>query len=142
MTNLVDAGDYKAAGRFASPFDLVDETTCAKSADVQCVKVVSRSLGPGSVPRQYYPTEMVLYRGWRDNERKTVAFVPSATDLNGWTDFWATSADSAGCTDPMSGYGCKGQETTFRPKCGLENTMLFGELLTHIVNVPSPCHCK
>merc|ERR1719316_1871522 len=88
MTNLVDAGDYKAAGRFASPFDLVDETTCVenaaacqdwwsqglnvnpyevdethgeaayvdftvpKSADVQCVKVVSRSLGPGAVPRQ------------------------------------------------------------------------------------------
>ena len=28
MTNLVDAGDYKAAGRFASPYDQIPKPTC------------------------------------------------------------------------------------------------------------------
>ena len=39
--------------------------------------MVSRALGPGRQPRQYYPTEMVLYRGWRTNARKAgVQFKP------------------------------------------------------------------
>merc|ERR1719456_893193 len=91
VQNAAMCQDWWSSGLNVNPYE-VDETHGAAAyvdftvpdwADVNCVKVVSRSLGPGQVPRQYYPTEMVLYRGWKYNDRKEGELVASPTHLDG-----------------------------------------------------------
>merc|ERR1719460_3251342 len=139
--------DWWSQGLNVNPYE-VDEThgeaafvdfAVPMDADVQCVRVVSRSKGPGGVDRMYYPKEMVLYRGWLmgSNDRKEgVEFKDSPILIDGWTEFWTTSADE------KEGPGVNGQVTDFSTTCGLSNTMLFGELIDYVQGVPSPCHCK
>merc|ERR1719324_1023719 len=71
------------------------------------------------------------------NARKEgVTFMDSPILIDGWTEFWTTTADEKG------GPGASGQVTDFSTTCGLSNTMLFGELIDYVQGVPSPCHCK
>merc|ERR1719161_3035682 len=147
VQNAGACADWWSQGLNVNPYE-VDEThgeaayvdfAVPKDTDVQCVRVISRSKGPGGVDRMYYPKEMVLYRGWLQgsNERKEgVEFADSPILIDGWTEFWTTEADEAG------GPGETGQVTDFTTTCGLSNTMLFGELIDYVQGVPSPCHCK
>ena len=147
VQNAGACADWWSQGLNVNPYE-VDEThgeaayvdfAVPEDADVQCVRIVSRSKGPGGVDRMYYPKEMVLYRGWLmgSNDRKEgVEFMDSPILIDGWTEFWTTTADAAG------GPSTNGQVTDFSTKCGLSNTMLFGELIDYVQGVPSPCHCK
>jgi hypothetical protein len=147
VQNAGACADWWSQGLNVNPYE-VDEThgeaafvdfAVPKDTDVQCVRVISRSKGPGGVDRMYYPKEMVLYRGWLmgTNDRKEgVEFEDSPVLIDGWTEFWSTTADADG------GPGTNGQVTDFTTTCGLSNTMLFGELIDYVQGVPSPCHCK
>jgi hypothetical protein len=147
VQNAGACADWWSQGLNVNPYE-VDEThgeatfvdfAVPENADVQCVRIVSRSKGPGGVDRMYYPKEMVLYRGWLmgSNARKEgVEFMDSPILIDGWTEFWTTTADAAG------GPSTNGQVTDFSTSCGLSNTMLFGELIDYVQGVPSPCHCK
>merc|ERR1719487_1352195 len=147
VQNAGACADWWSQGLNVNPYE-VDEThgeaayvdfITPSTADVQCVRIISRSKGPGGVDRMYYPKEMVLYRGWLmgTNERKEgVEFQDSPILIDGWTEFWTTTADAKGGPDT------NGQVTDFSTSCGLSNTMLFGELIDYVQGVPSPCHCK
>jgi hypothetical protein len=147
VQNAGACADWWSQGLNVNPYE-VDEThgeaayvdfAVPETADVQCVRIISRSKGPGGVDRMYYPKDMVLYRGWLmgTNERKEgVEFQDSPILIDGWTEFWTTTADAKGGPDT------NGQVTDFSTSCGLSNTMLFGELIDYVQGVPSPCHCK
>jgi hypothetical protein len=130
----------------ANPYS-VDEThggavsvdfTVDSELSVQCVQVVSRTLTgtaePGT-PRQYYPEEMTLHRGFFAEPGSDEPLVYSMISKMGWTTFWtATAAGSE--KRPQGLY------TTFTTSCGKKSTRIFGESLKIANSVPSPCHCR
>lgn len=107
--------DWWSAGLNVNPYE-VDEThgsavhvdvQVPASADVQCVRVISRSYGEGQ-RRQYFPSEQVLYRGWETNVRQSGSLTPSPVTIDGWTSGWFAKAD-------LGEAGDSGMITTFVP---------------------------
>jgi len=137
--------DFWSKGLNVNPYS-VDEThggaaflefTVGAEESVQCVQVVSRTLtgtAANPVPRQYYPEEMTLHRGFYA-EAGDEPLEYSMISKLGWTQFW--TADGAGSEKKPEGLF-----TTFTTSCGMKNTRIFGELLKFSAAVPSACHCK
>jgi hypothetical protein len=134
--------DWWSAGLNVNPYE-VDEThgsavhvdvQVPASADVQCVRVISRSYGEGQ-RRQYFPSEQVLYRGWETNVRQSGSLTPSPVTIDGWTSGWFAKAD-------LGEAGDSGMITTFITQCGELDTIIYAELLEYDDNVPSACHCQ
>merc|ERR1719424_243764 len=134
--------DFWSMGLNVNPYS-VDETHDLEDGDafleftvenkdkVLCVEVVSRSMGPDGLPRQYYPNETVLHRGYADDDYRTLE--RSMTDYYGWTDMWKPFSSEK--TD--SGFVQK-----FRTECGEPDSRIFGELLLQQDGVMSACFCK
>merc|ERR1719454_2126888 len=138
--------DFWSFGLNVNPYP-VDEThggaayvefTAPKDASVQCVQVISRTLtgdSPGT-PRQYYPSEMTLHRGfYADAAAGEEPVEYSMISKKGWTMMWTATAEG-------SVQEKEGLVTTFTTSCGVTDTRIFGELLKHVEAVPSACHCK
>jgi hypothetical protein len=134
--------DYWSMGLNVNPYS-VDEThdlpeggaflefTVASDDPVLCVEVISRTLGPNDEPRQYYPSDAVLLRGFHDDQFRSLE--RSVTDVFGWTESWTAEAmegDAAGAIH------------RFKTECGQADTRIFGELLMQQAGVMSACHCK
>jgi hypothetical protein len=116
----------------------VVEFTVDSEQSVQCVQVVSRTLtgtsAPGT-PRQYYPEEMTLHRGFYAEPGVDEPLVYSAIAKLGWTTFWTATATGSDLRK-------EGLFTTFTTSCGMKSMKIFGELLKIGNAVPSACHCK
>lgn len=107
----------------------------AAQGDIRCVKVQQRSM-TGHLgheeDRQYFPTEQVLARGWRSNDRQPMGeFDARETSLHGWTQVWTADAEHEGDI----------AMTTFRPTCGID-AVIYGELIEAVDGVDSACHCR
>merc|ERR1719454_543398 len=138
--------DFWSFGLNVNPYP-VDEThggaayvefTAPKDASVQCVQVISRTLtgdSPGT-PRQYYPSEMTLHRGfYADAAAGEEPVEYSMISKKGWTMMWTATAEK-------SVQEKAGLVTSFTTMCGVMDTRIFGELLKFVPAVPSACHCK
>jgi hypothetical protein len=145
--------DFWSFGLNVNPYT-VDEThgaaayvefTVAAGQSVQCVQVTSRTkTGDQSdpTPRQYYPANMTLHRGFYADEAAGEEPVEySMISKKGWTMMWTASADTEG-VGASSVLEKEGLVTTFRTACGTPDSRIFGELLKYVPAVPSPCHCK
>jgi hypothetical protein len=140
-----DCFDFWSKGLNVNPY-LVDEThggaaflefTIDKLESVQCVVVVSRTKTGAKAapkPRQYYPEEMTLHRGFYAAADES-PLEQSMISKEGWTTFWTATASGSEQKD-------EGLFTTFTTSCGMQNTRIYGELLELVSRVPSPCHCK
>merc|ERR1719171_2645947 len=145
--------DFWSFGLNVNPYT-VDEThgaaayvefTVAAGQSGQCVQVTSRTkTGDQSdpTPRQYYPANMTLHRGFYADEAAGEEPVEySMISKKGWTMMWTASADTEG-VGASSVLEKEGLVTTFRTACGTPDSRIFGELLKYVPAVPSPCHCK
>jgi hypothetical protein len=142
VSNPGSCRDWWSAGLNVNPYT-VDEThgtaayvdfSVPSGVDVQCLRVVSRATGPQGTDRQYYPTEMALYRGWKTNARQATEMVASPVRVNGWTETFTRKVSEADKTS-------KGLEATFATGCGTRQ-VIYAELLENVSPVPSACHCK
>jgi hypothetical protein len=134
--------DFWSMGLNVNPYS-VDETHDPEDGDafleftvdnddkVLCIEVVSRSMGPDALPRQYYPDETVLHRGYADDDYRTLE--RSMTDYYGWTEMWKPFSSE----QSDSGFVQK-----FRTECGEPDSRIFGELLLQQDGVMSACFCK
>ncbi|MAD25369.1 MAG: hypothetical protein CMO44_14475, partial [Verrucomicrobiales bacterium] len=140
--------DYWSMGLNVNPYS-VDEThdpgeggaflefTVASDEPVLCVEVISRTIGPDEKPRQYYPSDAVLLRGFADDtvEGGDVfrTLTRSVTHIEGWTESWTASAEEGDAA---------GAVHRFTTSCGQADQRIFGELLMQQAGVTSACHCK
>jgi len=148
-TNGNSCDDWWSKDLNVNPYS-VDEThgsavyitfTVDASSEVQCVQVISRTKDNKGMPRQYYPTEMTLHRGWSDNsnvrqlEQGISAMEDNLIRTDGWTTAWeATSKESLESE--------VGLTTTFATQCGVPSQRIIGELIKEVDGVPSSCHCQ
>merc|ERR1719424_125893 len=133
--------DFWSMGLNVNPYS-VDEThdledggaflefTVASDEPVLCVEVISRSIGPNMEDRQYYPYDAVLFRGFHNDQFRSLE--RSVTDVFGWTESWTAQYDS----------DVAGAVHRFSAQCGQTETRIFGELLMQQAGVISACHCK
>jgi len=132
--------------------------------DIRCVRVAAKGTDETCSRRQYFPCDIVLYRGWKRAVGGDLS-VPRMTDVMGWTEMWqlqytpdvesapgnyvlAADADPTQmCTatgQPNDAGECDGCSSIakFSTICGTRNLHVFGELLSYQDDVPSSCHCK
>jgi hypothetical protein len=139
--------DFWSFGLNVNPYP-VDEThggaafvefTAPAASYVQCIQVTSRTItgeDKNPTPRQYYPSNMTLHRGYyADMSLGEEAVEYSMISKNGWTTMWTATAEKSEQTK-------EGLVTSFTTTCGTKDTYVFGELLDFVEGVPSPCHCK
>jgi hypothetical protein len=134
--------DYWSMGLNVNPYS-VDEThdlgpggaflefTVASDDPVLCVEVISRTIGPDGAPRQYYPTDATLLRGFYDDGFRVLE--RSTVDVFGWTESWDATGSSG---------APEGAAHVFKTSCGQADTRIYGELLMQQAGVRSACHCK
>merc|ERR1719247_2725152 len=129
--------DFWSFGLNVNPYS-VDQThgdaayvefTTPKDVSVQCVQVISRTItaapdgNKDGMPRQYYPSEMTLHRGYYADAAAGESPVEySMISKKGWTTMWTATAEG-------SVKEKEGLVTTFTTSCGVMDTRIFGELL-------------
>jgi len=139
----------------------VDFEVDSATDDVRCVKVWAKArenkknmwddtIAAGDYDtgalKQYYPIDIVLYRGWRRGDRRNSL---SEIQADGFTHWFPLSFKKETRDDDTFRYDLQDEApdktfavASFDTTCGRKNTHIFGELLWHEENIPGPCHCQ